>query len=92
MSALCPRTAKLSVTSSAFDLGNVLDYPVLTIAIPVKTTAVAGQTAPLILDPNFSQWLDPTGQNYPVTLSACAGPFTGPFAGHRGRAILLVGV
>ena len=55
--------------SPIFDMGNNIDYPILTIAMPVKATAIPGETAPLTLDPSFSQWIDPTGQIYPVLLT-----------------------
>jgi hypothetical protein len=61
--------AQFSLHSPIFDMGNNIDYPILTIAMPVKATAIPGQTAALNLDPSFSQWIDPTGQIYPVLLT-----------------------
>jgi hypothetical protein len=61
--------AQFSLSSPLFDMGQNIDYPIITIAIPVKATAIAGQTAPLTLDPGLSQWIDPNGQNYPVLLT-----------------------
>jgi IPT/TIG domain len=60
--------AHFSLHSPIFDMGSDVDYPILTIAMPVKATAIPGQTALLTLDPSFSQWIDPTGQIYPVLL------------------------
>ena len=61
--------AHLSLNSPLFDMGNVVDYPILTMAMPVKTTAIPGKTAPLVLDPSLSRWVDPNGQDYPVLLT-----------------------
>lgn len=60
--------AQFSLNSPAFTMGTNADYPVLTIAMPLKTTAAPGQTASLILDPSFSEWANPAGQDYPVLL------------------------
>jgi len=61
--------AHFSLTSPLSSMGNAIDYPVLTIAMPVKPTAKAGQTASLALDPSFSRWVDPNGQDYPLLLT-----------------------
>ena len=61
--------AQFSLNSPLFSMGSNIDYPVLTIAMPVKPTAQIGRTAPLVLDPSFASWIDPTGQNYPVLLT-----------------------
>ncbi len=61
--------AHFSLHSPIADMGNVIDYPVVTVAIPVKPTATPGNTASLVLDPSISQWFDPTAQNYPVLLT-----------------------
>jgi IPT/TIG domain-containing protein len=61
--------AQFSLNSPLFTMGDVIDYPILTIAIPVKPTAQIGRTAPLVLDPSLATWIDPTGQNYPVVLT-----------------------
>jgi hypothetical protein len=59
-----------SLHSPIFDMGNNIDYPIVTIAMPVKSTAIPGETAPLTLDPSFSLWINPTtGQPYPVLLT-----------------------
>ncbi len=63
--------AQLSLHSPLFSMGNNIDYPdypILTIAMPVKTNAIPGATADLTLDPSLSQWFDSAGQNYPVLL------------------------
>jgi len=61
--------AHFSLSSPLSSMGNAIDYPVLTIAMPVKPTAKPGQTAALVLDPSFSRWVDPSGQDYPVLLT-----------------------
>jgi hypothetical protein len=38
-------------------------------AMPVKATAVRGNTAQLVLDPSLSRWVDPHGQDYPILLT-----------------------
>src|SRR6266850_2329247 len=61
--------AQISLSSPLFDMGKIIDYPILTIAMPVKTTAIPGKTAQLVLDPSLSRWVDPNGQDYPVLLT-----------------------
>ena len=61
--------AHLSLSSPRVDMGTNIDYPILAIAMPVKATAIRGKTASLVLDPSFSQWVDPNGQDYPVLLA-----------------------
>lgn len=61
--------AQFSLSSPLLSMGTSIDYPVLTIAMPVKATAIPGKTANLVLDPSLSQWIDPAGQNYPVLLT-----------------------
>lgn len=61
--------AQFSLNSPLFSMGDIIDYPILTIAIPVKPTAQVGRSAPLVLDPSFASWIDPNGQNYPVVLT-----------------------
>jgi hypothetical protein len=61
--------AHFSLSSPISDMGNSIDYPILTVAMPVKTTAVPGSTAALVLDPSLSQWSDPKGKPYPVLLT-----------------------
>lgn len=60
--------AEFSIHSPNFDMGMSIDYPILTIAVPVKPTAPVGKSAHLVLDPAVSQWLDPNLQGYPVLL------------------------
>ncbi|HYU46521.1 MAG TPA: IPT/TIG domain-containing protein [Terriglobales bacterium] len=62
-------SAHFSLHSPIFDMGSNIDYPIVTIAMPVKATAIPGATVPLTLDPSFSEWADPTGQLYPVLLT-----------------------
>jgi archaellin len=50
-------------------MGTNIDYPILTIAMPVKPTAQVGRTVPLVLDPSTANWIDQNGQNYPVLLT-----------------------
>jgi len=61
--------AHFSFNSPIFDMGNNTDYPIVTVAMPVKATAVPGKTANLILDPSLAQWFDQAGQKYPVLLT-----------------------
>jgi hypothetical protein len=61
--------AQFSLSSPLIDMGQNIDYPIVTIAMPVKATALPGQTADLTLDPSLSQWVDPLGQNYPALLT-----------------------
>jgi hypothetical protein len=61
--------AQLSLSSPLFDMGKITDYPILATAMPVKTTAIRGKTAQLVLDPSLSRWVDPNGQDYPVLLA-----------------------
>ena len=61
--------AHFSLSSPISDMGNNIDYPILTVAMPVKATAVPGSTADLALDPSISQWSDPKGKPYPVLLT-----------------------
>jgi hypothetical protein len=58
-----------SLHSPIFDMGTSIDYPIVTVAIPVKSTATLGEIAPLNFDPSFAQWVDSTGQVYPVLLT-----------------------
>lgn len=66
---LAKGAAQFSLNSPMADMGNVIDYPIITVAIPVKPTASPGKTANLVLDPSVSQWLQPNAQNYPVLLT-----------------------
>jgi hypothetical protein len=62
-------SVQLSLSSSLIDMGQNVDYPVVTIAAPVKTTAQRGQAADLILDSGAAKWIDPAGKTYPVLLT-----------------------
>jgi hypothetical protein len=62
-------SAHFSIKSTIFDMGTNVDYPIVTIAMPVKSTATPGSTASLVLDPSISQWLDPSAKNYPILLT-----------------------
>src|SRR6266850_1547057 len=61
--------ARFSLSSPFKSMGTNVDYPIVTIAMPVKPTAIRGKTASLVLDPSFSRWVDPNGQDYPVLLT-----------------------
>jgi len=61
--------AQFSLSSPFKSMGTNSDYPILTIAMPVKATAIRGKTASLVLDPSLSRWVDPNGQDYPVLLA-----------------------
>lgn len=60
---------RLTLHSPISDMGNNIDYPILVMAIPVKSTAIPGKTANLVLDGSISQWVDPNGVDYPVVLT-----------------------
>jgi hypothetical protein len=62
-------SVQFSLSSSLIDMGNNVDYPIVTIAMPVKATAKEFQTADLTLDSSFSDWQDPKGKNYLVMLN-----------------------
>ena len=66
---LAKGVAQFSLSSPLLSMGTAIDYPILTIAMPVKATAIAGKMAPLTLDPSLSEWVDPAGQNYPALLT-----------------------
>lgn len=57
---------QFSLSSPLASMGQLSDYPIVTVAIPVKASATPGDTAYLRFDPNGSQWVDPDGQPYPV--------------------------
>lgn len=61
--------AQFSLNSPLLSMGTNIDYPIMTIAMPVKPTARIGDSAPLILDPSLSRWVDPNGLDYPVVLT-----------------------
>jgi hypothetical protein len=57
-------------SSPLTSFGTNLDYPVVTMAIPVLATATRGKKVPLVLDAINSTWLDPSSQPYPVELQS----------------------
>jgi hypothetical protein len=61
--------SRFSLSSPIKSMGTNVDYPIVTIAMPVKRTAIRGKTASLVLDPSFSRWVDPNGQDYPALLT-----------------------
>jgi IPT/TIG domain len=52
--------------------GESSDTPVITLAYPVRSTAVDGQSTNLMLDADDSQWLNPKGKPYQFELSSGA--------------------
>src|SRR4051794_7840413 len=63
---------RVNLSSPLTSLGTVIDDPMLTITMPVLSTATNGQTAKLGLDPKVSSWSDPNSQKYPVELTSGA--------------------
>jgi hypothetical protein len=63
-------TARVSFSSPLSSLGTNTDYPILTMAIPVLSTAGRGKTANLTLDPAVALWFDSSSQTYPVELTS----------------------
>ena len=57
-------------SSPLTSFGTNIDYPVVTMAIPVLATATRGKKVPLTLDGVNSTWLDPNSQPYPVELQS----------------------
>lgn len=62
-------TVQFSLSSPLTSLGTVVDYPVLTVAVPVLSTALAGQKANLRLD-KAATWFDPASQQYPLLVKS----------------------
>jgi hypothetical protein len=62
--------AQVTFSSPLSTLGTSIDYPILTIAVPVRATAIRGQKVNLTLDSNIALWLDPTASTYPVELKS----------------------
>ena len=62
--------AQFFFSSPLTSFGTNLDYPVVTMAIPVLATATRGKKVPLTLDGVNSTWLDPSAQPYPVELQS----------------------
>ena len=62
--------AQVYFSSPLNSFGTNLDYPVLTIAMPVLPSATAGKKVNLVLDGVNSTWLDPASRPYPVELKS----------------------
>jgi hypothetical protein len=62
--------AQVYFSSPLTSFGTSLDYPVLTIAMPVLATATPGKKVTLALDGVNSSWLDPASNPYPVELKS----------------------
>ena len=62
--------AQVSFSSPLSSFGTNSDYPILTMAIPVLSTATRGQKVNLTLDPNVALWFDSSSQRYPVELKS----------------------
>jgi len=62
--------AQVYFSSPLNSFGTNLDYPVLTIAMPVLPSATVGKKVNLVLDGVNSTWLDPTSKPYPVELKS----------------------
>ena len=62
--------AQVYFSSPLNSFGTNLDYPVLTIAMPVLPSATIGKKMNLVLDGINSTWLDPSSKPYPVELKS----------------------
>jgi hypothetical protein len=56
---------RVNVTSPLSTLGTVVDYPVITVTLPVKSTVAVGTKIPLTMDGATSLFIDPSGAVYP---------------------------
>jgi len=74
------KTLKFFFNSPLASFGTDADYPIMTMAIPVLTTALPGQSAALKLDPTFSTWTDANLNNYPVELKSGVLTIGGTFS------------
>jgi hypothetical protein len=54
----------IKLTSPNFTLGTSIDYPVLTLTLPVDGTATPGTSFPVSINAANSSFLDPNGQPY----------------------------
>jgi len=70
VAVLASGSAQVYFNSPLTSLGENLDYPVMVLSMPVKTSATAGQTANLTLDINTAQWYDPDSNLYPVEVKS----------------------
>jgi len=50
--------------------GTNIDAPVISVSMPVNIQSSIGQTVNLNLDPNATQWFDPTAAQYPIELKS----------------------
>lgn len=62
--------AQFFLSSPLTSFGTVTDYPAITMAMPVKSTATAGQKVNLTLDPTLASWFDPASNPYPLDLKS----------------------
>lgn len=60
-------TIAVSLVSPSSQLGNSLEYPILTVAGRVPASATLGTQLPMVVDPNGLVILDPTGTPYPAS-------------------------
>ena len=65
-----PGSIQVSFSSPLTSFGMDIDTPVMAFALPVSKQAVNGQLTTLSLDSSIAQWLDPTGQPYPLELKS----------------------
>jgi len=63
-------TAQFYLSSPLLSLGTDSDYPLITMAIPVTSAAVAGQESALTLSSVNSSWFNPSAQPYPLELKS----------------------
>lgn len=63
-------TSQMFFSSPLSSFGTNLDYPILTMAMPVLSTAVVGKKVTLALDGVNSSWLDPSSSPYPLELKS----------------------
>ena len=63
-------TSQMFFSSPLSSFGTNLDYPILTMAMPVLSTATAGKKVTLALDGVNSSWLDPSSSPYPLELKS----------------------
>ena len=59
----------IKVTSPNFTLGTTIDYPVVTLTLPVSSTATAGSSFPIGLDAAQTSFLDSSGNPYTLEIA-----------------------
>lgn len=59
----------IRLISSNFTLGTSIDYPVLTLTLPVNGTATPGTSFPISVDAPNTSFLDPNGQPYTLLIA-----------------------